>query len=115
MPRRKPLGVWLNGLRVAELSSARPGQVVCRYTDEALARWPANTPLLSCSLPLGPRPLQAGNFFRGLLPEGQPLQALAAEANLASYDTFGLLERFGGTLPEPSSWRNSSPGQGPKA
>jgi serine/threonine-protein kinase HipA len=95
VPKRKPLGVWLYGLRVAELSSARPGQVVCRYTDEALARWPANTPLLSCSLPLGPRPLQAGNFFRGLLPEGRALQALAADANLASYDTFGLLERYG--------------------
>ena len=95
MPKRTPLGVWLYGLRVAELSSARPGQVVCRYTDEALARWPANTPLLSCSLPLGTRPLQAGTFFRGLLPEGRALQALAAEANVASYDTLGLLARFG--------------------
>ena len=30
-----------------------------------------------------------------MLPEGQLLQAFAAEANVASYDTFGLLARFG--------------------
>jgi serine/threonine-protein kinase HipA len=34
-------------------------------------------------------------FFSGLLPEGQHRQAMAAAANVPSYDTFGLLERFG--------------------
>jgi serine/threonine-protein kinase HipA len=41
------------------------------------------------------RRLQAGLFFRGVLPEGDHLRFLAAEANVASYDTFGLLARFG--------------------
>jgi serine/threonine-protein kinase HipA len=96
MARPRSLGAWLYGTKVAELSSARPGEVVCRYSSEALERWPRNIPLLSCSLPLTDRPHRnAGVYFRGMLPEGQLLQALAAEANLATYDTFGLLARFG--------------------
>ncbi len=90
------LGVWLYGRHVARLSSKRPGEVVCRYVEEALDTWPGGTPLLSCSLPLGPRPLKnAGLYFRGMLPEGQHLQAMAAAANVATYDTFGMLARFG--------------------
>ncbi len=95
MAKRDPLGVWLHGRHIAELRSSGPGKVELRYTSEALDTWPSNTPLLSCSLPLGTRRQQAGLFFRGLLPEGQHLQALAAQANLASYDTFGLLARYG--------------------
>lgn len=96
MARRDPLGVWLYGQRVAELTSARPGEVVCRYTREALEAWAGGTPLLSCSLPLGSRPHKdAGRYFRGMLPEGHALQAMAAEANVATYDTFGMLARFG--------------------
>jgi serine/threonine-protein kinase HipA len=69
---------------------------VCRYTAEALDTWPGGTPLLSCSLPLGSRPHKdAGVYFRGMLPEGHALQAMAAEANVATYDTFGMLARFG--------------------
>ncbi len=111
-----PLGVWLYGHHVAQLISKRPGEVVCRYTEEALDTWPGGTPLLSCSLPLGPRPLKhAGLYFRGMLPEGQHLQAMAAAANVASYDTFGMLARFGRDVagaavigPEPSEDRPGS-------
>jgi serine/threonine-protein kinase HipA len=86
----------LYGVRVAELSSSRLGEVVCRCTEEALERWPRNTPLLSCSLPLSQRPYRnAGVYFRGMLPEGQLLQGVATGANLPTYDTFGLLARFG--------------------
>jgi serine/threonine-protein kinase HipA len=95
MARREPLGVWLYGVLVAELTSTRPGEVRCRYSTEALATWPLNTPLLSCSLPLRADRQQAGLFFRGLLPEGRHLQALAAQANVATYDTLGLLARYG--------------------
>lgn len=90
------LAVWLRGVRVAEITSRRPGQVVCRYAPEAHDRWPGGTPLLSCSLPLTDQPHPAaGTWFRGLLPEGQALQAMAAAAKVASYDTFGMLRRFG--------------------
>lgn len=71
MARRPPLVVRLYGETVAELTSSGPGQVTCRYTDQARDRWPLNLPLLSCSLPLTRRPHKnAGPFFRGVLPEG---------------------------------------------
>lgn len=96
MAKRPPLHVWLYGTRVAELTSTRPGEVVCTYTDEARDRWPLNTALLSCSLPLdGRRHRMAGTFFRGLLPEGAALAALAARARVPTFDTFGMLARFG--------------------
>ena len=95
MANREPLGAWLYGTRVAELTSTRPGEVRLRYTNEALERWPLNTPLLSCSLPLTDHRQQAGVFFKGLLPEGQHLHSLAAEARVPAYDTFGLLARYG--------------------
>ncbi|MGH9035369.1 MAG: HipA domain-containing protein [Acidimicrobiia bacterium] len=88
--------MWLYGSRVAELTTrGRPGEVICRYTDDARHRWPANTPLLSCALPLVAKAAQAGVFFRGLLPEGHHRQALADQAGVATYDTFGLLARYG--------------------
>lgn len=96
MPKRPPLHVWLYGTRAAELTSRKPGEVVCAYTDEARDRWPLNTALLSCSLPLDSRRhTGAGTFFRGLLPEGATLAALASAAGVPSYDTFGMLARFG--------------------
>jgi serine/threonine-protein kinase HipA len=96
MPDR--LQVWLNGLRVAELERRRRSdtRIRIRHTDEALDRWPANTPLISCSLPSSGRFQNATPFLRGLLPEGGALAALAAHAgNLTVVDTFGLLARYG--------------------
>jgi serine/threonine-protein kinase HipA len=89
------LGVWLDGIRVADLEQRRWPEIRCRYTEEALATAPLNSPLLSCSLPLAARPRDASAFCRGLLPEGQALQALAAQAGLAANDTFELLARYG--------------------
>lgn len=93
--RTKQLGVWLDGVRVADLEQPRWPQIRCRYTEAGLAIAPLNSPLLSCSLPLAARPRDASAFCRGLLPEGQALQALAARAGLAVNDTFELLARYG--------------------
>ena len=95
MARREPLGVWINDVRVAELTSKHGWDLTCSYSPEALDRWPGNTPLLSCSLPLGARRLDASVFCAGLLPEGQHRQAMAAIAGVAVTDTHALLERFG--------------------
>lgn len=95
MARPKPLGVWLHGVRIAELTTTGPGDVTLRYSAEAVDRWPGNTPLLSCSLPLSPKRQRAGAYFKGMLPEGQHLQALAARARVSTGDTFGLLARYG--------------------
>jgi serine/threonine-protein kinase HipA len=94
-PRRPPLSVWLYGRRIAELVPRRVGDLRCRYTDEALDTWPGNLPLLSCSLPLGRKAVNADRYFRGMLPEGRHLLALATEARVATTDTYGLLARFG--------------------
>lgn len=97
MARRKPtLGVWLYGLHIADIApNGRDYGITMRYTDAACDRWPGNTPLLSCSLPLGRSPVNPAEYFRGLLPEGRHLQHLAAEANVTTSDLFGLLDRYG--------------------
>ncbi len=89
------LGVWIDDLLVAELERRRAPEIRCHYSEEALGRWPLNSPLLSCSLPLDPASLSAAAFCAGLLPEGQALATLAANAGLSARDTFALLRRFG--------------------
>jgi serine/threonine-protein kinase HipA len=80
---------------VADLEQRRWPEIRCRYTEEGLEAAPLNSPLLSCSLPLTARPRDASAYCRGLLPEGQALQALAAQAGVAVNDTFRLLARYG--------------------
>lgn len=97
MARRdsRRLGVWLDGRRVAELDQPKFPRIRLRYTEEALEAWPRNSPVVSCSLPLTDRPQDALVFCKGLLPEGQALQALAARARVSTFDTFALLARYG--------------------
>lgn len=96
MAKPEPLAVWLHGIRVGTLTSTgRPYDLTLRYSAEALDRWPGNTPVLSCSLPLGRRRTDAREYFRGLLPEGQHLANLAARAKLSVTDLHGLLLRYG--------------------
>lgn len=95
MARPEPLGVWLDGLLVAELIPRRAWQLQCAYTEQALTRWPELSPVLSCSLPLQRRRMDASVFADGLLPEGQHRQALSSELKVAVNDTYSLLRRFG--------------------
>lgn len=89
------LAVEIDGLRVAHIEARRWNDLRCRYTQDAFDRWQQNTPLLSCSLPLAPGPLEATAFCRGLVAEGRALDAMASRAGLATNDTFGLLTRYG--------------------
>lgn len=111
--RRPPLSVWLYGRRIAELIPKRVGHLTCRYTDEALDTWPSNVPLLSCSLPLGRRAMNANLYFRGMLPEGQHLLALANEARVPTADTYGLLARFGRDVAGAAVVAVDDPGERP--
>jgi serine/threonine-protein kinase HipA len=89
------LGVWWgDGTSVATIDGDGP-TVRLTYTPDALDAWPANTPLLSCCLPVRPGSMDASPFMRGLLPEGQHLAGVAAAARLAVTDTTGLLARYG--------------------
>jgi serine/threonine-protein kinase HipA len=89
------LGVWLDETRVAELEQPRWPRIRLRYTEEALDSWPQNSPVISCSLPLARTPGDAFPFCLGLLPEGQALATMAAQAGLAANDVLGLLGRYG--------------------
>jgi serine/threonine-protein kinase HipA len=93
--RTKRLGVWLGSEHVADLEQTRWPDIRCRYTEAALDRWPLNSPIISCSVPLDARPQDALAFCKGLLPEGQALQQMAAQAGVAVNETFGLLARYG--------------------
>ncbi len=95
MGRRPPLRCWWGDVHVADIEALKPWDLRCRYTAEALDRWAIGTPLLSCSLPVETRPRKATNFFRGLLPEGRHLQAVAHRAKVTTNDYYGLLARFG--------------------
>ena len=93
--RPERLTVTYRGLRVAELHEPRPMRVVCQYSDEALERWPLNTPLISCSLPLAEGPQDATAWVEGLLPEGEARALVAARFNLTSSDAWMLLAHLG--------------------
>ncbi|HEY2717196.1 MAG TPA: HipA domain-containing protein [Solirubrobacterales bacterium] len=95
MATASSLGVWLGEIRVADVEQPRWPRISLRYAEEALASWPQNSPLISCWLPLGRRPGDALPFCLGLLPEGQALATMAAQAGLAANDVFGLLGRYG--------------------
>jgi serine/threonine-protein kinase HipA len=103
------------GIRVADLE-ARGTDLRLRYTRAALDLWPTNIPLVSCSMPLSRAWHPARVFMRGLLPEGDHLRQVAAAANVAASDTFGLLARYGrdvagalvvtghDSVPDESTW-----------
>jgi serine/threonine-protein kinase HipA len=96
MPRKvKRLGVWLGEDLIATLEQPRPYRIICRYSELALEKWESNSPVLSCSLPVGTRRLDAVAFCRGLLPEGRALEYMARRANVAANDVFSLLAYFG--------------------
>ena len=95
MAKLEPLGVWLEDMLVAEFTARRPWELYCTYTEQALAHWAGLSPVLSCSLPLRPRRMNASAFANGLLPEGQHRQALGKQLKVAVNDIYALLRRFG--------------------
>jgi serine/threonine-protein kinase HipA len=96
LPRRpKELGVWLGREQIAVLEERRRYEISCRYTDVAREHWAANGPVLSCSLLMSDRRRDAIPFCRGLLPEGDALEAAALQAKVSVIDVFALLRHFG--------------------
>ena len=88
------LEIRRDALVVAHLQRAKKGLWVT-YTPEVLDTVATGTPVLSCSLPVRSTRLEASAWARGLLPEGQHLNDLAAAADVAASDTFGMLARYG--------------------
>ena len=91
------LAVWLYGIKVAVVERERE-RLRLLYTSEALKRYPLGAPLLSLSLPLTSRRFPHWTvraFLDGLLPEGEPRRAVAADFDLRAGDTYGLIRALG--------------------
>ncbi len=91
------LELWLYGIRVATVERHRQ-RLRLAYTPEARATFTLGTPLLSLSLPVSGETFTSGSvrpFLAGLLPEEEPLGALAAELGLRVDDVFGMLAVLG--------------------
>jgi serine/threonine-protein kinase HipA len=92
------LAIWLNDVQIAAVDRELKGRLRLSYTDEALASYPGGSPLLSLNLPLTrdryPNE-RTRAFLDGLLPEGEPRRAIAADLDLRASDVFGLLGTLG--------------------
>lgn len=92
-----PLGVWMDGAKVGELSRHRSA-LTFTYTAAALEEFGLGRPLLSVSMPTRPRPFRGAvphAFFNGLLPEGEARQMIAYDFGVEESDVLGLLGALG--------------------
>jgi serine/threonine-protein kinase HipA len=90
------LEVALHGEVIARLRERRrSGRIELTHTELALSRWPARTPVVSCSLPVADRPQDATAFVEGLLPEGPARAMLAARRGLVASDVWGMISAYG--------------------
>lgn len=95
MPER--LAVWLYGVHVADIEEDG-GRLSLTYTDDALVRFDAGTPLLSLRLPLVAQRFDhqvVRVFLDGLLPEDDQRRIVAQELRLLADNTFGLIQALG--------------------
>jgi len=91
------LNVWLYGTRIARIDANR-GRLRLTYTEEALARYPPGSPLLSLSLPVRAERYPQGvvrGFLDGLLLEGDARRRVARQVGVAADDTYGLISALG--------------------
>lgn len=95
MAAREQLTVWIHNENVGTIETDIHGSIRLRYSDAALTARPLNTPVLSCSLLLSSRPMDATAFVDGLLPEGDYRRWLAERAYTLATDSFGLIRRYG--------------------
>jgi serine/threonine-protein kinase HipA len=92
------LAIWLYGHQVAVVERERNNRLRLSYTEDALAIYEGGTPLLSLAFPLTRDRYPNGAtraFLDGLLPEGEPRRAIAADLDLPASDVFGLLAALG--------------------
>jgi serine/threonine-protein kinase HipA len=99
MTHAAELDVRLHDEHVATVRGGAPGHVTLQYERLVLDRYARDIPLLSCSLPLQERRLDALAFVNGLLPEGRRRLEAARVAGVPTHDVVGLLARLGGDLP----------------
>jgi serine/threonine-protein kinase HipA len=88
------LAVWLYGTRVAALERNPRRRLSLHYTQEALDRFGAYSPIVSASMPLRresyPNAITR-DFFDGLLPEGEARRTIARELSMDEEDIYSLI------------------------
>lgn len=92
------LAIWLHGHQVAVVEKERNKRLRLSYTEYALEAYEGGTPLLSLAFPLTRERYPNATtraFLDGLLPEGEPRRAIAADLDLPASDIFGLLAALG--------------------
>ncbi len=92
------LAIWLYGHQVAVVEKQRNNRLRLSYAEYALDTYEGGTPLLSLAFPLTRERYPNGAtraFLDGLLPEGEPRRAIAADLDLPASDVFGLLAALG--------------------
>lgn len=115
------LTVWLYGLRIARIRRDGRRRLRLSYTPEALDAYAPGTPLLSLSLPLVAQEYShavVAAFLDGMLPEGDPRLAIAANRRVSPEDTFALMRELGrdsagGLIILPSDEILASDGEAP--
>jgi serine/threonine-protein kinase HipA len=99
MPGRSPLGVWLYGTCIGDLTEPRRDRMRFEFTEEAESRFRAGSLVFSAALPIDtlrkPNGLAVRAFFHELLPEGEARDAIEKKFMIARGDDFGLLEAIG--------------------
>ncbi len=91
------LAIWIYGAKAAVIDEERR-RLRLQYTEDAIERFPAGSPLLSLNLPVTTERFGNGivrPFLDGLLPEGDPRRAIADDLGLRADDTFGLIRALG--------------------
>ncbi len=84
---------------VAALTRGPEFRILLEWRAEAIDRWGLGSPAQSVGLPIGSptgsKDMRGLDFFEDILPEGQPLERMAALAGVRPVDTYGLLRAFG--------------------
>jgi serine/threonine-protein kinase HipA len=92
------LDVYLHGERIGGLFRTGDRNYSFAYTPETVAGRGPGAAVLSNSLPLRPEPFgpdATRAYIEGLLPQGPPRRAIAAELDLDPADGYGLIAELG--------------------
>ncbi len=79
--KTRQLGVWTGTEQVGVLEPRNRYELACIQTDVASERRRVSAPVIPCQLPLSDQRADAIAFSRGLLPEGNALEATARQGH----------------------------------
>ncbi len=92
------LDVYLGEILLGEIEDRGLGFVVFDFAEEAIDHFGAGSRVLSVGIPTSYEQVDAWTasyFFGGLLPEGRALDSVAAQFQVDTRDTFGILRLIG--------------------